>query len=92
MSTKISIGSGQSLKANHWLWCNHCERVFQARHMRPSCFGGNQMCPFCNAQGYDIDIFDWDDFYRETPDFFPDFPKSEAELFHGRHCPLVGKE
>ena len=46
-----------------WLWCLHCRRFFQAKHLKIDFLGNRQRCPFddCCAAGLSIDIYRWDD-------------------------------
>lgn len=40
-----------------WLWCLHCNRCFQVRHLQPGDVGDRDRCPFCEAAGVGLDIF-----------------------------------
>lgn len=68
-----------------WLWCLHCMRFFQAKHLRPDFLGNRQCCPFrdCNASGLDVEIFYWET-WRNWND--PKWPASVADLRHGRRA------
>jgi len=47
-----------------WLWCLHCCRFFQVKHLRSDSRGNREVCPFldCGAAGLGLDIFPWDAF------------------------------
>ena len=62
-----------------WLWCMHCNRFFQARHLRRDFLNNRQGCAFCDAAGFDVDIHLWSTFGQGSPQW----PRSEAELRHG---------
>lgn len=45
-----------------WLWCLHCERVFQAKDLQPDGIN-RQGCPrieVCGGAGFGIDIYSYD--------------------------------
>ena len=65
-----------------WLWCLHCARFFQAKHLREDFLGNQQQCAFCDAAGFGVDIHLWDTFGSGSPDW----PRSEAEISHGREA------
>ena len=50
-----------------WLWCLHCARFFQAKHLKLDFLGNWQQCPFddCGAAGLDVDILTWDAYKLE---------------------------
>lgn len=64
---------------NDWLWCLHCNRFFQFKHLQPDGIG-DEACPFCSAGGIDVDIHPWDRFRSEG------FPRSKDELRFGMEC------
>lgn len=66
---------------NAWLWCLHCERFFQVKHLKVDFLGNRQGCPFpdCGAAGFDVDIYAWDDWAKSEPTW----PKSEKALRYG---------
>jgi hypothetical protein len=68
-----------------WLWCLHCARFFQARHLKLDFLGNWQRCPFddCGAAGLDVDILVWDAYLGEDPRW----PGSEQELRFGLQIP-----
>ncbi|MBW2732973.1 MAG: hypothetical protein JRH20_11325 [Deltaproteobacteria bacterium] len=63
-----------------WLWCLHCGRFFQAKHLELDILGNWQQCPFydCGAAGFDIDIFSWKYGLHEA-----EWPRSVRELHFG---------
>ena len=66
-----------------WLWCLHCERFFQAKHLEIDFLGNRGQCPFCNAAGLSVDIHHWDSFGVNNPRW----PTSIAELRYGMRVP-----
>lgn len=64
---------------DQWLWCLHCNRFFQARHLRRDFLGNMQQCAFCQAAGLNVDVFIWD--VWRTPN--EPWPESTEELRHG---------
>ncbi len=73
-----------------WLWCLHCERFFQAKHLKRDFLGNWQQCPFddCGAAGFDVDILVWD--WRRELD--PAWPQSDAELVYGQSLSSPGEQ
>lgn len=67
-------------RADMWLCCLHCERFFQARHLRSNGFGDRQGCPFCPSAGFDVSILPWNAFGGD------DWP-GEHDLHHGKLMP-----
>ena len=82
--TRVGTKRGTS----DWLWCMHCESFFQASHLRPDEVGGKEGCPFCDGAGIGVDIFPWNDWYKQNPDGLEHWPKSTEELEHGMKCSL----
>jgi hypothetical protein len=83
------IRAGDDRCGEVWLWCLHCQRFFQAKHVELDFLGNWQRCPFddCQAAGFDIDILYW----REGRLGSEDWP-TERELYLGLqyppcHCP-----
>lgn len=66
-----------------WLWCLHCERFFQVKHLAVDRPGSREACPFCGAAGFSLDIFLWN---TEAIDN-PRWPKSIDELRYGMRSP-----
>ena len=69
----------------HWLWCSECERFFHRRSVVVD-RGGTPRCPLpdCQGYGFDYNLLCWDS-YREPAD--PRWPRSTADLHHGRRSP-----
>ena len=69
-----------------WLWCLHCCRFFQAKHLRFDLVGNWQQCPFedCGAAGFDLDIYTWDNGKHNGDE---GWPESVDQLWHGREYP-----
>jgi hypothetical protein len=80
--TKLALAGDQA--GEQWLWCLHCERFFQAKHLKLDFLGNYGQCPFddCGAAGLDIDIFSWDECRDD-----PEWPTSVEELSHGMRFP-----
>jgi hypothetical protein len=72
---------------DRWLWCLHCERFFQVRHLRFDLLR-IERCPFddCIGAGLDQDLFLWDD-WRQPGD--PRWPDDESELELGMRSPEI---
>lgn len=66
-----------------WLWCLHCDRFFQVKHLMVDFLGNRQGCPFCGAAGLSVDIHHWDSFGRDNPRW----PSSIDELRYGMQAP-----
>jgi len=82
IETRLALAGDQA--GEQWLWCLHCERFFQAKHLKLDFLGNYGQCPFddCDAAGLDIDIFAWDECRDD-----PEWPTSEEELSHGMRFP-----
>jgi hypothetical protein len=67
-----------------WLWCLHCCRFFQAKHLKLDLFSNWQQCPFddCGFAGFDIEILPWNNGAHEEG-----WPSSTDELWYGREYP-----
>jgi hypothetical protein len=80
--TRLALAGDQA--GEQWLWCLHCERFFQAKHLKLDFLGNYGQCPFddCGAAGLDIDIFAWDECRDD-----PEWPTSEEQLSHGMRFP-----
>jgi hypothetical protein len=83
-SVYTTLGRAGDRAGEEWLWCLHCCRFFQAKHLRYDRFGAWQQCPFddCGAAGFDVDILPWNNGAYE-----PGWPASPDELWHGREYP-----
>ena len=77
-----------NMRIDQWLWCLHCERFFQARHLKPDITGGNEGCAFdgCDGAGIDVDIFEWDSWAEQND--LSHWPKSIHELSYGLEVSL----
>jgi hypothetical protein len=64
-----------------WLWCLHCRRFFQAKHLVIDFLGNRQQCPFeeCGAAGLGVDIYRWDDWAERG------WPATHQQLHFGMH-------
>jgi hypothetical protein len=60
-----------------WLWCLHCERFFQLKHIN------RDSCPFCGAAGLSVDIHLWNTWATDNPRW----PASIDELSYGMLSP-----
>jgi hypothetical protein len=80
--TRLALAGDQA--GEQWLWCLHCERFFQAKHLKLDFLGNYGQCPFddCGAAGLDIDIYAWDECHDD-----PEWPISVEELSHGLRFP-----
>lgn len=78
------------LDGESWLWCLHCERFFQAKDLTKDCTGGREGCAFppCGGAGLGVDIYAWDDWYKQEKERMPHWPKSTAGLTKGMVCCL----
>ena len=66
-----------------WLWCMHCYRFFQVKHLVIDYLGNRQGCPLCGAAGLSVDIFLWNTEAINDPGW----PKSIEELHFGMRSP-----
>jgi hypothetical protein len=66
-----------------WLWCLHCERFFQVKHLKIDFLGHRGECPFCGAAGLSVDIHHWDSFGTDNPRW----PSGISELSYGMRSP-----
>lgn len=80
---KIHALAIEGRKTGDWLWCYHCERVYQAGEYREVSQYGEalQMCPYPGCDGDTVlDAREWDDWfkthYSEIPErgvVYPEF-------------------
>jgi hypothetical protein len=80
--------SVQNMDPDHWLWCQRCERFFQAKDLRKDPIGRSEACAFegCDGAGLRTEIFDWDAWANlNRADYWP---KSTSDLVKGQKCPL----
>lgn len=79
------LRSAGPMAGEAWLWCLHCRRFFQAKHLRIDFLGNRQQCPFddCGAAGLDVDIYKWDDWAAGNRRW----PANESKLRHGMRSP-----
>jgi len=68
---------------NVWLWCLHCERFFQVKHLVIDHIGNRQGCPLCGAAGLSIDIYLWNTEAINDPRW----PTSIEALHYGMRSP-----
>lgn len=66
-----------------WLWCLHCYRFFQVKHLVIDHVGNRQGCPLCGAAGLSIDIYLWNTEAINNPRW----PTSIDELHYGMRSP-----
>ena len=83
-STETTLALAGDQAGEQWLWCLHCERFFQAKHLKLDFLGNYGQCPFedCGAAGLDVDIFSWDAWSDD-----PEWPTSVEDLSHGLRFP-----
>ena len=81
---------GLGIHREQWLWCLHCERFFQAKDLANDFTGGCQGCAFddCNGAGFRIDIYIWNDWFKQNKKELKHWPKSTAKLTKGLKCSL----
>lgn len=54
-----------------FLWCIHCERVYQYGDFRRA--GNQDLCPYANCHGAEVFAWDWEQVRQANPDY-PDQP------------------
>jgi len=89
----IQHNCGEIFRNDDWMWCLRCERFFQFKDLKRT-LDEIITCPFddCNSAGVGIDIFRWDDWYKQNPEELKHWPKSVNELYKGLFCPLYPEE
>ena len=76
-----------SRKAGEWVWCLHCERVYQVGEFKIDVSSGNktnssvsdglQLCPYPDCDGDTVmDLWDWKAIKEAHPDY-PDTPERD---------------
>ena len=74
----------EGIKEGDWLWCLHCERVYQAGEYRE--IDGLQMCPYDGCDGSTVlDGWTWERMREIYPEY-PEIPTRDT------HYQLYGKE
>jgi hypothetical protein len=81
---------GEYPTGERWLWCLHCMRFFQARDLRKDFTGAREGCAFadCDGAGLGVDIYPWNDWYKQNKKEMAHWPKSTAVLTKGMKCCL----
>jgi len=79
------------IEPDDWLWCQKCERFFQAKDLRVNEQGDADRCPFkdCGGDGVGSDIYRWDSWAKANPEDCEHWPKTTRKLSKGMkcHCP-----
>ena len=55
-----------------FLWCIHCERVYQYGDFRRA--GSLELCPYANCHGAEVFAWDWEQVRQANPDY-PEQPE-----------------
>jgi hypothetical protein len=83
------VGVGNNIDTEDWMWCLHCEKIFQAKEMKADGSGGTQACPHCEAWGIGLDVYDWDSWCKKDPcGDFSHWPKNTDGFKSGQKIPL----
>lgn len=66
------LAGRSAVKEPDFLWCIHCERVYQYGDFRRA--GTMELCPYANCHGAEVFAWDWEQVRQANPEY-PEQPE-----------------